>query len=61
MTGSGTYTFKSGTSYTGQFTDGKMDGYGIMTYPSGNRYEGRFMNNSKFGSGTFWFARLQSL
>jgi len=41
--GTGTYNFKDGSSYSGEWKDGKPDGKGKMTYKNGKIEEGRFM------------------
>lgn len=48
-----TYTWKNGTTYTGQYSNGEADGYGIMTFPNIGTYTGHFVNGLREGTGTF--------
>ncbi|HNW29270.1 MAG TPA: hypothetical protein PKN50_12400 [Spirochaetota bacterium] len=42
--GTGTMTWASGDTYTGQWKDGVMDGKGTMTWKDGRRYRGSWKN-----------------
>ncbi len=50
--GQGTYTFKNGEVYTGQFTNNAFTGKGKLVYPGGEIYEGDFLDNERNGQGT---------
>ena len=51
--GQGTYTWNSGNTYTGQWKNGKQDGYGEMyTARNGQLYKGEFVNGQRSGQGT---------
>ena len=49
--GYGSYTWPSGTKYTGEWKDGKPHGRGKMEYSNGEIYEGDFSNGLKEGHG----------
>jgi 1-phosphatidylinositol-4-phosphate 5-kinase len=51
--GDHTVEFPDGTSYSGQFKDGKMNGRGVLLWPSGDRYEGEWRDGAQNGQGTF--------
>jgi hypothetical protein len=51
--GTGTYTWKDGTIYAGEFKEGKISGKGLMNYTNGNEYDGEWLNNERNGKGTF--------
>lgn len=51
--GEGTFNFTSGTVYTGQWSNNKMDGLGILNIPSEGTYKGDFVQSQKFGPGVF--------
>ena len=40
--GTGTYVYKNGNKYEGQFKDGRKNGTGTYFYKNGNKYEGQF-------------------
>ena len=40
--GQGTYTFASGSTYTGEFKDGLFNGQGTITYANGDTYSGEW-------------------
>ena len=40
--GNGTFHFKNGDKYTGDFKEGLFSGQGKMTYSNGDIYEGKF-------------------
>lgn len=56
VNGQGTHTFADGTSYTGEFKDGKRNGQGTLTWPDGNKYTGECKDDKFNGLGTFLFA-----
>lgn len=49
----GTYTFKSGATYIGEFRDNKLDGQGTYTFANGDKYVGEFKGSLRNGKGTF--------
>ncbi|CAI2383486.1 unnamed protein product [Moneuplotes crassus] len=51
--GQGTYLWKSGKKYIGQWKNGKPEGQGIMYFESGDMYEGEWVNGKKHGTGLF--------
>lgn len=51
--GDHTVEFPDGTSYSGHFEDGKMNGRGVLLWPSGDRYEGEWRDGTQNGQGTF--------
>ena len=53
--GQGTITFPSGSTYVGEFRDGKRTGQGTMTYSDGGKYEGKWKDGKQHGQGTFTF------
>ena len=42
MHGLGTYTFKSSSTYVGEYKDGERDGFGKYTYVDGRITEGQW-------------------
>ena len=52
--GEGTYTFKNGLKYVGEYVNGKKQGRGII-YNSDESvgYDGQWKNNLPHGVGTF--------
>ncbi len=51
FTGSGTYQYKSGSKYVGQFLDGERSGIGSLYYADGTRYQGQWKNDEPNGEG----------
>jgi 1-phosphatidylinositol-4-phosphate 5-kinase len=51
--GDHTVEFPDGTSYSGQWKDGKMNGRGVLLWPPGDRYEGEWRDGTQNGQGTF--------
>ena len=51
--GYGTYVWKSGTQYAGDWKDGQMDGHGEVTYSNGDTYVGEMKKGMKNGHGTY--------
>lgn len=45
--------FSDGTSYSGQWHNGSMQGRGVFLWPSGDRYEGEWEDGLQHGQGTF--------
>ncbi len=55
--GQGTMTFANGTTYTGEFKDGKRNGQGTGTLPDGDIYTGERNSKGKHhGHSTFAYA-----
>ncbi|WP_317931229.1 hypothetical protein [Halioxenophilus sp. WMMB6] len=52
--GKGIFSWTSGSTYEGQFVNGKRSGQGIMSYPTGARYDGAWIDDKKHGRGTYW-------
>lgn len=49
--GEGIISYLDGSSYTGQFHNGKSEGYGTWCFANGDKYEGYFKNNFQHGKG----------
>ena len=49
--GQGTYYFKTGSRYDGEFQYGFMQGYGVYQKYDGHRYEGNFLKGKYEGFG----------
>ena len=43
MNGQGTYYFKCGGKYSGNWRESKQDGFGVAEYNNGSRYEGEWL------------------
>jgi hypothetical protein len=56
MDGTGTYIFKNGAKYSGDFLNKRPHGKGVATYPNGERYEGEMAGGSFNGYGTLYLA-----
>ncbi len=54
VSGLGTYTYKDGSVWKGNFLNGKPLGYGTCDYVNGNRYVGSWKNNLPQGEGTYY-------
>jgi len=53
----GTYTYDSGTVYTGEWRNGKRYGLGTVLWVNGNKFVGYFnKNQQRTGQGTYTFA-----
>lgn len=52
--GAGTYIFKDGAKYVGQFYEGLPDGKGTVFYPNSERYEGAFSKGAFEGFGVLF-------
>lgn len=52
-TGKGTYNFKDGSVYVGEFVNNHMEGFGKLTDSRGNIYTGYFKNDKYEGIGKF--------
>lgn len=53
LSGDGTFSYVSGSVYTGRWDDDCMSGFGTLQIPSEGRYEGDFSGNQKNGKGIF--------
>ena len=51
--GRGTYTHKSGVAYSGEWTDGLMEGEGRLYLPNGDQYTGSFRAGRPGGEGVY--------
>jgi hypothetical protein len=49
----GIFKYQDGTVYTGEFKDGKPQGWGRVDYPTGEVYEGDWINDIANGYGTY--------
>ena len=45
--------FADGTSYTGEFSHGQLNGSGQITYATGDTYQGSYQNGQRSGTGTY--------
>lgn len=52
--GKGTFQWTSGSTYEGEFQNGKRAGYGFMTYNNGAKYDGQWRDDKKEGNGIYW-------
>ena len=51
----GQYTFKDGSVYNGQLTNGKPNGKGKTVFLTGDTYEGEYLKAKRHGEGTYAF------
>lgn len=56
ITGTGTYVWKNGDSYSGEWVDGVPSGKGEYHWENGDIYSGNFLNGLPNGTGTATFA-----
>ncbi|MEM9991849.1 MAG: caspase family protein [Bacteroidota bacterium] len=54
-TGYGTFAYKNGSLYKGEFTRGVIEGHGIFYFQNGDRYEGEFKDGLSEGKGIFYY------
>jgi hypothetical protein len=47
--------------FTGDWKDGRKDGYGVFIYSDGSKYEGSWEQGKKEGRGTFWVEEKKKL
>ena len=52
----GIETWKDGSIYKGEYSEGKKMGIGVYLWPDGSRYEGMWENNTFNGYGIFYFS-----
>lgn len=57
LNGFGTYTYKSGAKYVGNFIVGNFNGKGTYVYSNGVKYIGDFQKNNFNGNGTYIFSK----
>lgn len=55
-TGTGTYKWRTGSTYIGEWKDGARHGQGLHEWPDGRRYSGEWNDNVRCGQGTHRFA-----
>lgn len=51
--GKGTYIYRDGSKYTGDWQNGAKHGRGVLEYESGGYYNGQWQNDSKHGVGVY--------
>ena len=49
--GDGSFMWKSGSSYTGNWLNGKMSGFGTYVWSTGKKYVGEWLNGERNGEG----------
>ena len=49
--GSGTFQYRSGSKYVGQFKSGKRHGIGSLFYADGSKYQGQWLHDQPHGEG----------
>ncbi|MEM6320734.1 MAG: caspase family protein [Bacteroidota bacterium] len=54
--GYGTFQYKSGARYKGDFRNGQRNGKGLLFFSNGNQYVGEWRNNHRQGKGKLTFA-----
>lgn len=54
--GYGTYDYPNGSSYVGEFMDGKPHGKGILYFSNGNKYIGHWAGSYREGEGRFVYS-----
>ena len=52
----GTYAWRDGRKYVGEWKDNKRHGQGTYTYANGDKYVGNYQDGKKHGQGTFTFS-----
>jgi len=52
----GTFTYKSGDKFVGEFRDDKMEGLGTFTWANGNRHVCNYKKGMQQGHGTYILA-----
>ena len=51
MHGKGTFSWKDGRKYEGDYVQDKKEGQGTFTWPNGKVYEGGWMDGKQHGDG----------
>ncbi len=59
--GNGKYVWQNGSTYEGQWKNGKREGLGKYHYSNGSVYEGQWLNDKKNGTGTLWIYENKKL
>ena len=49
--GNGIMTYPDGSTYSGEWKNGRRHGKGILVYPGGRKYEGEFADDEMHGKG----------
>ena len=49
----GTYAWRDGRKYVGEYKDNKRHGQGTYTYANGDKYVGNFIDDKEHGQGTY--------
>jgi hypothetical protein len=57
MSGTGTFTWKDGRRYVGNYMNDKKDGHGVFTWPDGREYDGEWKDGKQHGTGVFKTAK----
>jgi hypothetical protein len=53
MHGSGTFAWRDGRTYTGNYVEGHKEGQGVLKWADGSVYEGAFRGGKQHGTGYF--------
>jgi hypothetical protein len=53
----GSSSSKNGTQYSGDWLDGKLNGYGSFIYRNGDKYQGKFKDSERNGAGIYYFLK----
>ena len=57
MDGKGTFNYKDGSTYVGEWKDSEKHGHGVFTWPSTgpshNKYDGNWVKGKQHGQGKF--------
>ncbi len=51
MHGKGRFLYSDGSSYDGEYINGRKEGNGTFIFPNGNYYEGYFLGGKQDGAG----------
>ena len=54
MHGKGTFTWKDGRKYIGDYKDDKKEGYGEFYWPNGLVYKGQWQDGKQHGEGKMY-------
>ena len=49
----GSFSWKNGTKYIGEWKNNNRHGFGTYTWVSGSRYVGHYKNDKRHGFGTY--------
>lgn len=61
MSGRGSFTYRNGTHYIGEFAKGIPEGAGKVIYTNGDKYEGGWISHRPHGSGTMFYKSGQTV